>query len=659
MFKHMKLTGKMFSGFGLLIAILCVVAVVGLTAIVGAGNILQKTGSMISLATGAVGLDLQHKRFVISGDEAHIEKAARYHENINRGVSQAREAFSDQETLGMIEWASKELAAIKTDLQTYLDLARKKKAAQSSMDDKAAQAVELCQKIVDMQREQLQKANDAATADLADAILSIDVDRMERIQKESVELLNKKWQTAGLANEMILLMMDSRQLEKSYILTPTAALKDAHYNDFQKIKADIASLRQALTTPEDLAIIDQFDAALQGYEDAFIELTKFTERQQAIGQHIDNVATAIDAKVYPIQAKYTEELYNSMTRAVVLIIVTAVVGVAVGLILAWLLVRGIAGPIRQAVAGLSDGAAQVTAAASEVNNASQSLAEGASHQASSIEETSAAMEQMASMTDQNAEHAQETDTLMAQAAQLIGNANGYVAQLKGAIDQINQASGQTVKIIKTIDEIAFQTNLLALNAAVEAARAGEAGAGFAVVAEEVRNLAQRAAEAAKNTQSLIEGNITNIKKGASLMVDTESAFASVEGIAQKVAHLVAEVAAASKEQSQGIGQVNSAISSMDRITQHNAASAEESAAASEQLAAQSNAMLELIDGLARMVGGDQGQRPASAQRRIQAGPPTAAPSAPAALPVSDAPRLPTPAQPAKPAKDDEDDFADF
>jgi methyl-accepting chemotaxis protein len=211
-------------------------------------------------------------------------------------------------------------------------------------------------------------------------------------------------------------------------------------------------------------------------------------------------------------------------------------------------------------------------------SSSQALAEGASEQAANLEETTSSLEEMASMTKQNADNAQQADSLSQDANKVIERADKSMTDMRSAMERINNASDEMAKIIKTIDEIAFQTNLLALNAAVEAARAGEAGAGFAVVADEVRSLAMRAAEAARSTSELIEDNIKNIKDGSEIVASTGEAFGEVRQSSDKVAELVAEIAAASAEQTQGIDQISRAATEMDRVTQANAANAEQMAA---------------------------------------------------------------------------------
>jgi methyl-accepting chemotaxis protein len=182
------------------------------------------------------------------------------------------------------------------------------------------------------------------------------------------------------------------------------------------------------------------------------------------------------------------------------------------------------------------------------------------------------------------------------------------------MSRLTEASDETVRIIKTIDEIAFQTNLLALNAAVEAARAGEAGAGFAVVAEEVRNLAMRATEAARHTQSIIEGSLQNVREGSELVKATDEAFGQVEESSRKVSGLVGEIAQASSEQAQGLGQINLALGEMDKVTQQVAANAEEGSAAAEELSGQAANLLEMVEGLEVLVRGGNGGRPAGRGR---------------------------------------------
>ena len=269
-------------------------------------------------------------------------------------------------------------------------------------------------------------------------------------------------------------------------------------------------------------------------------------------------------------------------------------------------------PVVRIVQGLDESVIQVNAASGELAGASQILADGAASEAASLEETSASLEEVSAMARRNAEHAAACNGLMLEVNRVVDKASQSMTDQTAAIGEISRANEATSKIIKTIDEIAFQTNLLALNAAVEAARAGEAGAGFAVVAAEVRNLAMRAAEAAGNTAELIESSVTRVKEGEGLAKRANEDFAELAGLTARVGALVGEIATASGEQTRGLGQINTAIAGIDRITQQTAASAEEAASASEELSVQAEYLQNCVEELLSLV---QGSREEAASKR--------------------------------------------
>jgi methyl-accepting chemotaxis protein len=392
----------------------------------------------------------------------------------------------------------------------------------------------------------------------------------------------------------------------------------------------IVLTREAADTDAEKRWIDELDAADEAYDAVYREkvVPEVKRIMENRVQEYDGIADEhlgiVDERLMAIQASLAEEVQESvegfesaqsMVRATVLWL--SIIIVIAGIFLGIALTRMITVPINRIIEGLTVGSDQVGSAAGQMSTASQSLAEGATEQASGLEETSSSLEEMASMSRQNADNSKQADTLSREARQEADKGLDAMERMSGAIQDIKQSSDETAKIIKVIDEIAFQTNLLALNAAVEAARAGEAGKGFAVVAEEVRNLAQRSAEAAKNTNDLIENSQKNSDNGVQMSEEVAGSLGNISEGIKKVTELVGEIAAASAEQAQGVDQVNTAVAQMDELTQRGAANAEETASASEELTAQSKALNGIVGELIQLVGGSSGQ--AGGQNQMTSG----------------------------------------
>jgi hypothetical protein len=387
----------------------------------------------------------------------------------------------------------------------------------------------------------------------------------------------------------------------------------------------ISSIRKLLPDYQQLIEDEQgrrsFESVRAGMDQLFQahdELVSYMDKQQ-----FDQVQKIADEKVMPRAAliitdsrtlveqegsRMSEASESAASRASVgnwVSVLFTLICLTVGVV-AVIVVRRISGALLTLASEMSSGAEQVASAATQVAAVSQSLAQASSEQAASLEETSASGHDLAAMTRTNVDYTQRASSSALETDRQLKAANDTLANMVGSMQEINASSKKISKIIRVIDEIAFQTNILALNAAVEAARAGEAGMGFAVVADEVRNLAQRCAQAARDTATLIEESIQTVDGGSAKLSQVVSA---IEGIAQQatgVKELMMSVNTASQEQSRNIDQISAAVAQMQKVTQNTAASAEEGAAASEQMSGHAESMRASVGHLLLMVQGDEG-----------------------------------------------------
>ncbi len=480
------------------------------------------------------------------------------------------------------------------EINRHMDTAR------GNMDASAGKYVNACQTFLDGQNERMAR-------DYRDPELSANPAKLD----ERLEKITRINNVIDYGNATRIKAFKAQADRKA------ADLKTTIDEQFPKIEAELAKVEKITYERKDKELIADIRNAAEGYETAlqnylkeWHELDTVSKARGDAGDHVVelalNLSTAAMGGTDSIANDAKVAADNGVTAlsfATAFMIVGLVVALVIGVTVAIFITRSITGPINRIIDNLTESSSQVASASGQIATASQSLAEGSTEQAASLEETSSALEEMASMTRQNADNAGSANTMMSETKRQVDEGAAAVKNMAGAMDEINQASEEIGKIIKTIEEIAFQTNLLALNAAVEAARAGDAGKGFAVVADEVRNLAQRSAQAARDTSELIESTVARVKNGTEIVRQLEVSFGEVEESANKVAGLVAEISSASQEQAQGVDQVNTAVAQMDKVTQNNASNAEESASASEELSAQAEQMNSVVGNLIELVGG--------------------------------------------------------
>lgn len=434
-------------------------------------------------------------------------------------------------------------------------------------------------------------ASQRSAAQLANRILD---------QEESSVALSEAIQADQAALQAVIRVKDPDELERAINQLPDRV---------KKLEAALATLSGTdLVLAEALAILRKtrqaiVDDLLRGQQSAAQE--KLIQLANPQSEELSRRVQLHEAEVRR-QVRAELATQSRASRRGLLGQGAAVGFVVVGLLVfSWRTRSQIIAHISSIVDSLRNASQELTLASEQVTASSHAVADGASSQAASLEQTSSAIEELGSMTRRNAEHASSAKALSAEANEVANAGVANIAELASAMEAMKQASGDVAKIIRTIDEIAFQTNILALNAAVEAARAGEAGLGFAVVAGEVRNLAKRSADAAHETEEKISLVLSRSSHGASV---SSAVAESLHTIAIKVGQmneLVAQIATASTEQNTGLAQVTTSVTEIERVTQGNAASAEESASAAEQLNSLTRALGHSVEDLRHLVALDR------------------------------------------------------
>ena len=537
-------------------------------------------------------IDLSMSSFYYSQDEQFYKRAqdvlpeidATFNE-IDKNLSDFDSSEKDQ-LAAMAAALKKQAGIVKEHMgKNAGDMAALKKARDDFRNQRQNafdQVVVLYEQI----KQEIQKANEAGDQTTTGRMNSY------------LEYIDGLWVNAETAN--VLFWEGQARRNQQYI--------DETKDKMTLVAKTLADISGDELNPELRAMVDKLEKSVPASQAALNEfVNKWTQCEQN-NKELTGLIAKAESGITDLYRKAEEltGLVASDTRAMVSKSLTAsFAGLAcmllVGVLCAIFITGSITGSIKKTIRDLMEEAGEVEKNAAILARSSEQLSRGASDNALSLQAVRSTLDELKAMTGRNSDTAVETSKLMDKSRQAAQNAGQAMTRLSEAMGDISRYGDEVVKIIKVIDEIAFQTNLLALNAAVEASRAGEAGAGFAVVAEEVRNLAGRSAEAAKNTAALIDSTIQSIGFGSTMVKSTEEDFSSMTTELDQVGRLVAGVAEASKEQSAGIKNIETAMQEMETVTRETASAAGQSSSTGQSLAGQSVSLLKTVDELTSMV----------------------------------------------------------
>lgn len=601
MFKNLKLSTKITLGF---VIILIISSVIGIFTIFNMNKVtdlaitlndeyMEEVSSGSNSAYYSQRLAYEMRGFALSGDYTYFNRAKNELKELKIYIEELNTLSEKYESLKILR---ENLKSVDELISEYEILMQETNNTFEGIDRIRDTSLKASDEFLNNAMLYLESQNKATEEDIKNL--------------ESPEVLKSRLLKVTWINNIIDASNEMRIASIKAQLTKDAQELRKVTNRFSDMYKIIEEIKKETNKQENITQLNKIDTSLKAYEVQTLELANLyenlskikTNREKIIDSLLKEITDVNNAGIRSAKdiANNTVETLNTSTGTT---LIGLIISIIIGIILAVTIILSITKPVKRIVELLNHSSQELASASEELSAASQQLAEGSAEQAASLEETSSTLEESSSMVAQNNENTKQAAILSEKANESSLDGFSQMKNMMNAMVKLKDSSDEISKIIKVIDEIAFQTNILALNAAVEAARAGEAGQGFAVVAEEVRNLAQRSAKAARDTSEMIEKNIKLSEEGVMTSEKVKESLESITDQSKKVKELMDEIAAASQEQSQGIMQINKAISQMDQVTQQIASNAEESASSSEELSSQAVSMEEVVIDLVKLVYG--------------------------------------------------------